>query len=404
MTVFYGTDRLPLENVGPTAASYLTWIAGTATCAVAVVLLVILAIRLRRRWFLMTGCALGAVVTAVLTLVAGLKMPTAAASPSLARVYGNDRGPMEMGTCQVSIPKCHEVGEVERPSILRLQFREDPTQHVVLLEVTPEASDAFFTKLRNRIEGSPNREAFVFVHGFSVTFEAAARRTAQLAYDLKFEGAPIFYSWPSQGGLLQYTVDETNVAWTVSHLKEFLTDVARRSGAQSVHLIAHSMGNRALTAALQTLDYEVKSQIPKFGQVVLTAPDIDADIFRRDIAPAIVRMANRVTLYASSNDEALMLSKQIHGYPRAGDSGTGMLVIPGIDTIDVSSVDTSLIGHSYYGSNHTVLEDLWDLLHESRPPAQRQWLHPMQLGKMMYWVFLTEQARRQAAGMPRTGL
>ena len=34
------------------------------------------------------------------------------------------------------------------------------------------------------------------------------RRTAQIAYDLKFEGAPIVYSWPSQEGLLSYTVDE----------------------------------------------------------------------------------------------------------------------------------------------------------------------------------------------------
>ncbi len=403
MTVFYGTDRLPITNASPTAASYVLWVGGTAVCASLALVLGIMVVRLRRGWLSTAGLALGTLVMVGLTLAAVLQVPTAPANPALARVYGNERGEMEMGTCDISIPKTHQVGEVERPSILKLEFQEDPTKHVVIMDVTPESDEAFFTKLRTRVDDSPTKEAFVFVHGFNVTFEAAARRTAQLAYDLKFDGAPIFYSWPSQGGLLQYTVDETNVAWTVPHLKDFLIGVAERSGAKSVHLIAHSMGNRALTAALQSLTYEMKQRAePMFRQVVLTAPDIDADIFRRDIAPAITQIADRVTLYASSNDEALVLSKQVHGYPRAGDSGEGMLVIPGIDTVDVTSVDTSLLGHSYYGSNHSVLEDLWDLLHESKPPAQRNWLRSAKIGQLVYWVFVTEQARLHSAAAGTT--
>ena len=186
---------------------------------------------------------------------------------------------------------------------------------------TRQAPDAFFTALRDRVEASSKKEAFVFVHGFNTTFDEAAYRTAQLAHDLKFEGAPIFYSWPSQGGLLEYAIDETNVVWTVPHLKEFLVGVARHSGANAVHLVAHSMGNRALTSALQLLSYELRDEPAMFREVVLTAPDIDAEVFRRDVVPAIVTTADRVTLYASSNDEALKLSKAIHGYRRAGDSG-----------------------------------------------------------------------------------
>ena len=55
---------------------------------------------------------------------------------------------------------------------------------------------------------APRPEVFVFVHGYNVTFEGAAQRTAQIAYDLKFSGAPIFYSWPSQARTLEYTVDD----------------------------------------------------------------------------------------------------------------------------------------------------------------------------------------------------
>ncbi len=398
VSVFYGTDRLAIDAAGAGGAST----AGTLLALGIVVAMTLaataIAVRLSRRRLaiaVFAAGALGSVATAILPTV--LHHPSGTAHGGPTRTYGNQRGELEMGICEVSIPKRHEIGQVERPSVLRLEFKEDPTRHVVLMDVVPEPAESFHTKLSERIGQSVKREAFVFVHGFNVTFEAAARRTAQLAYDLKFEGAPIFFSWPSQGGLLQYTVDETNVIWAVPHLKEFLLGIVEQSGAQSIHLIAHSMGNRALTAALQSIAYEFRDRPPMFNQVILTAPDIDADVFRRDIAPPIIKTAGRVTLYASSNDEALVLSKQIHGYPRAGDSGNGLLVIPGMDTIDVSTIDTSLIGHSYYGSNSTVLDDLLDLLHESKPPEKRPWLHPMQLGRMMYWVFLAEKARLESA-------
>ena len=120
--------------------------------------------------------------------------------------------------------------------------------------------------------------------------------------------------------------------------------------------------------------------MPRFHEVVLTAPDIDADVFRRDLAPVIVAAADRVTLYASSNDEALIASRAVHGYRRAGDSGENVVVVPGVDTVDVSNVDTSLIGHCYYGNNRTVLADLFELIHSSTPPDQRRWLRSMEAG------------------------
>jgi len=200
---------------------------------------------------------------------------------------------------------------------------------------------------------------------------------------------------------LQYPVDETNVVWAVPHLKEFLLGVAKKSGAENVHLIAHSMGNRALTSALERLAFELRDDARLFREVILTAPDIDAEVFRRDLAPAITRTADRVTLYASSNDEALAASKQFHGYPRAGDTGGNLVVVPGIDTVDVSAVDTSLLGHSYYGDNDTVLADLFELLQEAKPPQSRSGLHLMRLGQLRYWVFLRERLGLAPRSEPR---
>lgn len=301
--------------------------------------------------------------------------------------YGGDRGTLELGICEVSIPKDHRLGGLEAPSIWKLEFKEDPKKHVILLSVTPQPQEVFYSSLRQRVARSSRKEAFVFVHGFNVPFSEAARRTAQIAYDLEFAGAPILYSWPSQGKSGSYMIDETNVTWTVPHLREFLVEIARKSGAESVHLIAHSMGNRALTGALQqiALSREARTGKPTFNQVVLTAPDIDADTFIA-IAQEIKGTAARITLYGSANDKALKVSKEFHGYRRAGDTEV-ITIVPGVDTVDASLVDTSFIGHSYYGDNSSVLTDLYHLLLYGKPPEKRSYLHPNEYTGKKYWIF-----------------
>ncbi|MFI4874882.1 MAG: alpha/beta hydrolase [Blastopirellula sp. JB062] len=302
-------------------------------------------------------------------------------------MYGGERGALQFGTCQISIPEVHEVGQLESPSVLRLELTERPEKHVVLLEVLTKEEEAFFADLREKVAQSPRRELLIFVHGYNVSFEDAARRTAQMAYDLKFTGVPMFYSWPSQADLFGYATDRDNSLWTVSHLKEFLLKVAHQSDAQSINLIAHSMGNRAMGTALQEIAAEMKEETKLFNQVVLAAPDVDATVFRDEIAPQIVRSSNQVTLYASANDLALLASKNVNGYPRAGDVRPEIVIVPGVDTIDVSAIDTSLIGHAYYGDNDSIICDIFTLLHQPTPASQRLWLQSASGPGGMYWVF-----------------
>jgi len=395
--VFYGTDRQARAGVEANPLGRIPWNTLTMAAGGATALLALVLCFARRsvalRW--VTAVSLLATIGLGVCMVQ-ITRNTKPQEADTSLVYGNGRGTLEMGFCEVSIPKDHEVGELESPSIFRLEINEDPEKHVVLMNVRRQEPNEFYAELNQRIAQSDRKEAFVFVHGYNVTFENAARRTAQLAHDLHFDGAPIFYSWPSQGGLLQYTVDEENVVWTVPHLRDFLLAVAKNTNAQRIHLIAHSMGNRALTAALSRLATESKDgQTRLFHEVLLTAPDIDAEIFRRDIAPAIVNTARRVTLYASSHDAALEASRKVHGYPRAGESGENIIVIPGIDTIDVSAVDTSLMGHSYYGDSDTVLVDMAQLLQEEKPPDLRARLRATTLGALRYWVFLAERIGRR---------
>ncbi len=386
--VFFATDRAPL-SAQEAHRSRLWWPTLAACCGLVTTLLGL--VGSWRRWTApwRFSVVLLLLVTLGMTGYATLDWLSTQGRYPRARRYGSQRGKLEMGVCDVSIPPQHQPGQLEAPSIWRLELQEDVQEHVVLVSTEIREPEEYFAQMQVVAEASERQEAFVFVHGYNVTFEDAARRTAQMTYDLKFDGVPIFYSWPSRGELLGYTADENNAEWTVPHLKDFLVQVADRSGAKSVHLVAHSMGNRALTGALRQIRYQYRDRLPMFQEVVLTAPDIDAEIFRRDIAPAVTHTASRVTLYASSNDGALKASKKVHGgYPRAGDSQPMAVVLPGVETVDVSAVDTSLVGHNYYGENSTVLADLIDLINKAQAAHQRPWLSARQHSSgLTYWHF-----------------
>lgn len=309
------------------------------------------------------------------------------ASKKAGEMFGVSRSTLTYGITDVSIPRDHRMGELESPSIMKLEFREDPAKHLVLLSVLVQPKDKYFTDLAARVRASAKASAFLFVHGYNVSFENAARRTAQISYDLGFDGAPVFYSWPSQGTTPAYTVDEQNIEWTQANLKRFLEDFFSRSDAQSVYLIGHSMGSRALTRAVVSLLSEKPSLRQRLTEVILTAPDIDADVFKRDIAPALTESGRPITLYASSEDLALVASKKVHGYPRAGDSGQGLVVVPGIETIDASGTDTSLLGHSYFAENRSVLSDIFYLIRNGQRAEQRFGLQRVDTQAGKHWAF-----------------
>jgi esterase/lipase superfamily enzyme len=304
-----------------------------------------------------------------------------------ARLFGSTRGQLRYGSCEVSIPRDHRMGEMESPSLLRLEFRQDPEQHVVLLSADLSERDGYFEELRRSIAASGTRSALLFIHGYRTTFEDAARRTGRLAYDLGFQGAPIFYSWPSQGKLSGYILDEANVEWTQADLAAFLADVLQQSDAEHVYLLAHSMGSRALAQAAASVVAARPELAGRIREVILAAPDIDADVFRQQVLPALAAVPSPLTLYASSEDSALQVSKSVHGYARAGESGSGLVVAPGVETIDASKVATSFIGHTYFAERRSALSDLYYLIKQHTRAAERFGLQAVESAMGRHWTF-----------------
>jgi esterase/lipase superfamily enzyme len=303
-------------------------------------------------------------------------------------MFGSERSPMHYGFADVSIPSGHVKGELESPSLLKLEFGEDPRKHVVLLRSRLVDKDRYLAELATRIRNVPDRSALIFVHRYNVSFEDAARRTAQIIYDLRFPGLPVFFSRPSKGETALYTFDETEIDWAELHLKQFLDDVLTRSQARNAYIIGHSMGNRALTRALAALFTERPALRPRVKEIILAAPDIDADVFRTAVAPSLVSAGRPITLYASSDDIAIQASMKVHGQPRLGGAGRDLVVMSGVETIDATGVDTSLMAHSYYGSAPSVLTDISLMVHNSFRAHQRAGLQQVGSPPSLYWSFI----------------
>ena len=301
--------------------------------------------------------------------------------------FSGDRcsdGKLSYGTCNVGIPEDHKMGKIESPRFWRFEFSRNPKKHISILSCKSLAHKAFFHRISERAGQARLREAFVFVHGYNTSFEDAVLRTGQIAYDLQFAGAPILFSWPSRANLGAYSADEATVDWSRHHFRDFLEKLATKSELDVIHVVAHSMGNRIATRALETLRRRREGRRrPVLHEVVLTAPDIDSGEFLQ-LAAEIQAFANRVTLYASSRDKALMASHKFHDAPRAGESGKNIIVAQGIDTVDATTADTSFMAHGYFSSRRSVLSDVYYLM-KGDPPAGRHGLRRQSHPNGHYW-------------------
>ncbi|UCH73470.1 MAG: alpha/beta fold hydrolase [Rhodospirillales bacterium] len=282
------------------------------------------------------------------------------------------RGTLQFGTALISIPAGHVAGRLEAPAFDSNTQSGDPRHHIVLNSVQPLEGDAFVADLRAALDRSRRNEILVFVHGYNTDFDLALRRTGQLRVDLDFAGVTVAFSWPSASRAALYVADQNNADWAAPDLAETLGLLVAESGAERIHVLVHSMGGRILLRAFEELARDgAGRELPVFGEVIFAAPDVDADIFART-ARRLLPLARRFTLYASDSDMAMAAARSAAGgYPRAGDSKSGIVVLPGMDTVDASAVRDDLFGHEYFGESTPVLDDMRILLRDGTGAAMR---------------------------------
>jgi esterase/lipase superfamily enzyme len=212
---------------------------------------------------------------------------------------------------------------------------------------------------------SANRQIMYYIHGYYTTFRQAVSDALQVRKGLGFKGPTILYSWPSKvTSRLAYIKDEANAYWSIPRFRRLVATVEERYKKVPVTMISHSLGSRFAADAIETLR---RGPCPDcLKKAIFFAPDIDADTLHSDLAetglchgrpPTEPSSSAPVTVYVSNRDVALRQSQKLHGFERAGQAGSEMVLCGGADTIDVSyykSVDKA--GHSYQ-VDPRILED-----------------------------------------------
>ncbi|MGZ3788082.1 MAG: alpha/beta hydrolase [Bacteriovorax sp.] len=265
-----------------------------------------------------------------------------------------------LGVCRVNVPRNHSTGDL---SFTKDQ-RESSHDYFKLLG-QKELSLTTFIELLKKAKRSP----LLFVHGFNVKHEQAVLRASQIAYDLKYQGPVILFSWPAGSGdsffddkLIKktYELNYKNAQGSVATFKLFVSKLIENKITPNI--IVHSMGHQVVLPALFELGKEKpemaeKSEMP-LGEIILNAPDFESDLFIKNIE-IIKNVSRRVTLYCSYKDKAMFASETVNSTKRLGACS----YMEGIDTINVSLLDNTTfgLGHGYYASR-PILTDVFQVL------------------------------------------
>jgi esterase/lipase superfamily enzyme len=290
------------------------------------------------------------------------------------------------GWCRVAIPESHRIGSTGSPWWRRLLTLRDDRLKLARLVTT--SADEHWTQIAKALNRKidEDRAVLVFIHGYNVSFMEATIRAAQLGFDLNISGAMAFYSWPSQGTLAGYVLDEASIEASEGYIADYLVEMATKTQAARVHVLAHSMGNRGVLRAVDRIAASAsKRSATPFDQIILAAADVDQDTFRR-LSVAYQAVARHTTMYVCDKDRAVEASSWLHGYPRAGLTPP-VLVVPGIDTVNVSNLDLTLLGHGYVAEARDVLQDMHYVLRGNTPPERRFGLRSATTADgQRYWV------------------
>jgi esterase/lipase superfamily enzyme len=220
---------------------------------------------------------------------------------------------------------------------------------------------------------------FLFIHGFHTGFDGAVLRAAQMAHDAQTGCAIATYSWSAEIELGRYAADLEHSQYSEPLLAEFLRELAE-SGLH-VKILAHSMGNRLVLATLSGFARGREVVKPGFiDELVLAAADVGIEKDNDDFAHLLhdaTPYVRRTTIYASSGDAVLTISKSAHGgVPRLGREPEADLIYRAddkthvVDVIDASEVPADLLDHSYFAMSYEAVADM-SLALAGVPTAER---------------------------------
>ncbi len=263
---------------------------------------------------------------------------------------------------------------------------------------------AFVEQMRTQVQGSPRRSLLVVVHGFREAFPSALRKTAFLSHVLDINSPVLLFDWPGNQGssLAGYRRARRVAQESGADLARTLELIIREIQPARLWLVANSMGGQVVADAFSLLyqESDLADAETEIEDVVLTAPDVGHDAFDGQFKREITALTRNLTVYVSSNDRALLMSRIVNRSRRLGEStlSPDMLeeaaqVVDLIDPdselvtlVDVTPVNRTRNFHNFSLETPEFFDDLFLRLTNASTPRSRLLYQFQTPDGVPYWI------------------
>ena len=278
-------------------------------------------------------------------------------------------------------------------------------EEIRITDVSKLESEDMLEQLRNVVDRSTGRSLLILIHGFRERFSSALRKTAFVASVLDIDTPVLVFDWPANQGssLRGYRASREQADASGTDLARALEVIVSEIQPDNLALVANSMGGEVVVKAFDDLYSNPRwsDSDDEIDHVILTAPDVDHTEFDERFKDQIKAIATDLTVYVSSNDRALLMSRLINREKRAGESTLSpdmldeavmisRLVDPDSDLIslvDVTPVNRTRNFHNFSLETPEYYDDLYlRLTSEERAPRSRLIYRVATPDGSEYWV------------------
>lgn len=345
--------------------------------------------------------------------------------------YSDQRGNvlrLGMGRIELGVDESISWEEARRISLLKNRTEAYPLQVTSVEEFgplaqtvrpfddgvqrSPEPGRRFAANINRQLATSEIKDVYIYVHGYKVTFENPLLVASELWHFLGYNGAFIAYAWPSTPKTLAYWSDLEDAANSARGLRSLILFVAKNTTVNKIHVIGYSAGTRVVSRMLADLgmygylmeEEEVEERV-KLGNVILIGSDVDRAVLAGYLLDGALRIPDALTIYLSSADKALDMSRLVFGKDRVGQLLSGEPVGANaarffeahshLRIIDVTNAEGSDSGngHSYFRSSPWVSSDVLMTLHYDLAPEDRGLVQTRESG-IRLWRFPSDYINR----------
>ena len=306
---------------------------------------------------------------------------------SLEERFGNERERvLKFGFFDTELEPTLGLGMIINPTDW-FQNEEIQLKQVQLLD-----QSEFITQLRRQVQASPLRSILINVNGFRERFPSALRKTAFLSHVLDINSPVLVFDWPGDQGSTPrgYRRAQRIAGESGAELAQTLGLIIRQVQPDRLWLVANSMGGEVVVHAFSVLyqEADLADVEAEIEDVVLTAPDVDREEFDRQFKREIAALARNLTVYVSSNDRALLISRVINRGRRLGEGTLNPrnpdqseeaarileLIEPNnelVTLVDVTPVNRTRNFHNFSLETPEFFDDLFLRLTNTNTPSNR---------------------------------